>query len=136
MSNMIVIRKKEQYWNDFIVDGFNKGLSRDEIRDKLLDAFRKEVFEQMMWRLNVVDLSQAPQTGKNIEIVKSIAEQTRKRWGALIRMCDEHLKTLNLLKAEDLQEIFPEVGKEDDEDDGYEFEETEEETDEEDEQND
>lgn len=106
MSEMLVIRNKYQLWNDFIVPGIENGRKKNLIRAQLLDAIRKEVFDQMCWRLKVEDLSYAEHTPENEKIVESITKETKKKWRALIRMCDEHLVTLNLLSESDLEGLF------------------------------
>lgn len=119
MSEMLVIRNKYQLWNDFIVPGIENGRKKEMIRAQLLDAIRKEVFDQMCWRLKVEDLSYAEHTPENEKIVESITRETKKKWRALIRLCDEHLVTLNLLSESDLEGLFD--NSDEDEDDEEEF---------------
>lgn len=108
MSEMLVIRNKYQLWNDFIVPGIEKNRKKEMIRAQLLEAIRKEVFDQMCWRMKVGDLEEAAHTPENEKIVESIVRETKKKWRALIRMCDEHLVTLGLLSESDLEGLFSE----------------------------
>ena len=123
------IRNKYEFWNDFIVSGKENNLDNELIKAQILDAIRKEVFDQMCWRMKVSDLANAEHTPENERIVESITKETRKKWAALIRMCNERLATLNLLHESDLNDLFSDP--EEDEDEGYEFQEADEPKDEE-----
>lgn len=124
--DILRIRSKYELWNDFIVPGMKNRTDREVIRAQLKEAVRKEVFDQMCWRMKVTDLNDAPHTPENEQIAASIAKETKKKWRALIRMCDERLQTMRLISENDLENLFgePEDISEDD-DDGYEFEEAE-----------
>lgn len=122
--DILQIRSKYELWNDFIVPGMENRTDREVIRAQLKEAVRKEVFDQMCWRMKVTDLNDAPHTPENEQIAASIAKETKKKWAALIRMCDERLQTMHLISESDLENLFGEP-EDISEDDGYEFEEVE-----------
>ena len=107
MTEMTIIRSKYQLWNEFIVEGFKNGLKTEQIRENLIEAVRREVFGQMMNQMRVEDLMSARPTEKNMRIVKNISINTRKKWEALMEMCNSQLQTLNLVRMEDLQKVWP-----------------------------
>ena len=112
MTDILVIRSKKQLWDDFIVTGLQHHWPRERIKGNLIEAVRKEVFDQMMSRMKVEDIREAPQTPKNEEIVKNISIQTRKKWESLIRECNKWMQTKGLLEVDDLKLIWPEEGGE------------------------
>lgn len=118
MSDLLVIRSKAQLWNDIVMEGLKNGQDLKAIKANLLEAMRKEIFDQMMWRLHVDDIREAPQTEKNEKIVENITKQAMLKWKSLIRECNMYKETLNLITEEDLATIWDVL--EDDEDDGYE----------------
>ena len=118
MSDLLVIRSKAQLWNDIVIEGLKNGQDLKAIKANLLEAMRKEIFDQMMWRLHVDDIREAPQTEKNEKIVENITKQAMLKWKSLIRECNMYKETLNLITEEDLATIWDVL--EDDEDDGYE----------------
>ena len=73
------------------------------------------------------DLSNAEHTPENEKIVESITKETKKKWRALIRMCDEHLVTLNLLSESDLEGLFDHSEEDEEEEEFCEAEDPEEE---------
>lgn len=118
---MLRIRSKQELWNDFIVPGINGKTPRSTIRAQLLEAIRKEVFEQICWRTKTARPADAEHSPENEKIVASIAKETRKKWKALVQLCNERLATLNLIYEDDLAGLFDGENEADDEDEGYEF---------------
>ena len=106
MSDILQIRTKEQLFNDIVIEGLKEHVSRNDIRLALIDAMRKEIFGQMTWRMKVDDIKEAMQTPKNEEIVKNIAIQSRKKWAALLKMCNKYRETNGLIVEDDLEHIW------------------------------
>lgn len=106
MTDMLVIKTKEQLFEEIVVEGIREHVSGDDIRRALIEAMRKEIFGQMMLRMKVDDPRKALQTPANEEIVKNIAIQARKKWEALMKMCDKYRETMNLIKPDDLKDIW------------------------------
>lgn len=121
---MLQIRGWRQMWNDIMVKGTEEGLKSDQIKASLIEAFRKEIFGQMMFRLKVSDielLGKVPETPENRQIVENIYRESLKKWKALVKECRQHLQTMNLIREDDLTLWDKEEEQEDDEDGGYEF---------------
>lgn len=102
MTDVLTIRSWRNMWNDYIVEGLKKGARREEIRRNLIEAFRKEIFGQMMFRMKVDDLTKAPQTPKNIELVKNLTINEKNKWMVLVRECEKYPQTRDLIREEDL----------------------------------
>ena len=102
----LIIRSKDQLFEEFVVEALKEHVSTDDIRANLIEAMRKEVFGQMMWRMKVDDLRNAPKTPKNEEIVLKITEQARKKWHSLVKECNKWTETLNLISDDDLLKIW------------------------------
>ena len=106
MTDMLTIHSWRHMWDYYIVDGLRKGVKREEIRQNLIDAFRKEIFGQMMFRMKVDDLKQAQETPENVGIVTNIVVQARKKWVALIKMCNRYQETKDPIRESDLRGIW------------------------------
>lgn len=102
MTDMVQIRSWRQMWNDYIYEGVKQNLNRNTIRRNLVEAFRKELFDQMMFRTNVEDLSQAIQSPENEKLVTNLVENSRKKWWRLMEECQKHVETYNLILESDL----------------------------------
>ena len=103
MSEMIRIRSIKEYFQEFAVDGIGKGQPVDLVKEQILDAFRKEIFDQIMWKLKVDDISKAEETPENHTIVENIMKNSYKKWLGVIKLFNRYRETLNILKPEDLQ---------------------------------
>lgn len=121
MIEHIQIRNWRQMWNDYVYEGQKQGLKNGEIRRNLIEAFRKEIFDQIMFRAKVEDLEQLDHTEENDRIVHSIFREAMKKWKALVKECRGHLATAMLIREEDLTLFDREEEPEEDEDDGYEI---------------
>lgn len=103
MSEMIRIRRIQDYLEEFGNNGIGKGVPVSIVKEQILDAFRKEIFEQITWKLKIHDISEAQQTHENRKIVENIMKNTYKKWLGVIREFNKYRETLNMLKPEDLQ---------------------------------
>lgn len=102
MNNMVQVRGWKQMWNDYIVEGLSKGVKRETIRRNLVEAFRKEIFDQMMFRMNVEDLSQAIHSPENEQMVINLMKNEKKKWMRLVAECNRYRETYNLIIESDL----------------------------------
>jgi hypothetical protein len=107
MSDMVQIRGWRQMWNDYIAEGLNQGLKLPEIKRNLIEAFRKEIFGQIMFRAKVADLADIPHDLKHDEMMRSIFMQEQKKWKQLVAECRKHLATAMLIKEDDLTLFDP-----------------------------
>ena len=105
-EQIIPITTKDYLFKHYVVEGLKDHVSKNDIRLALIDVMRKEVFQQMMNRMKVTDPKLALKTPKNEEIVKNIAIQARNKWASLVRECNKWTETLNMLKEDDLKEIW------------------------------
>ena len=106
MSETVVIRSKNQLWNDFIIRGLQENVSKIDIQANLIDAMRKEIFGQMMLRMKVDDIRDAPQTPENEKIVLSISDQAHKKWVSLVKECRKYKETMDIIAEDDLTRIW------------------------------
>ena len=102
MAEMVQVRSWKHFWNDYIVEGLKNGAKPADIRRNVVDAFRREIFGQMMFRMNVDDLKKAEETPYNVRIVEKISINEKKKWDALVRHCKKYPETANLLQEGDL----------------------------------
>lgn len=119
MLDKLVIRSKDELFEQIVVEGLKANAGRDYMKNSLIDAMRKEFFDTLMFRLKVDDINDAPHTPKNREIVDKVIEQIIKKWRSLVKECNKWTQTLNLITEADINHIWDE--QEEDEDDGYEF---------------
>ena len=109
MADQVTVRRIADYWDEFIKDGLAKGLKKEDIRNKLVDAFRKEMFGLMTMRLKVEDLREAPQTEKNMRKIETVTRETFRKWNNLCALCRRFRETKDLIRPEDL--VWVEEGR-------------------------
>ena len=102
MSDMIRIRSIKNYLQEFGNDGIGKGLPVETVKNQIIDAFRKEIFDQITFKLRIADISQAEDNPKNREAVTNIMKNSYKKWLGVIREFNKYRETRNMLKPEDL----------------------------------
>lgn len=118
-ERIITVRSWKEMWNDYIYEGYKKGLKNPEIRKNLIEAFRKEIFDQIMDKANVRDIEEIEQTMANSDMVRNIFRNSYNKWKRLVAECRKSFKTATLIRENDLT-LFDK--KEDDEEE-YEDEE-------------
>lgn len=116
MENMVQIRSVKQYFNDFLVGGLknNPNPSASDIlmiKQQMLDAFRKEIFEQIAFKIGkeITDMNRDDLA--NLEPVQNILKNSFRKWRRMCMVCSEH-GLGNLFQLEDLRRVLDE--KEDD----------------------
>ena len=116
MENMVQIRSVKQYFNDFLVGGLknNPNPSTSDIlmiKQQILDAFRKEIFEQIAFKIGkeITDMNRDDLA--NMEPVQNILKNSFRKWRRMCMVCSEH-GLGNLFQLEDLRRVLDE--KEDD----------------------
>lgn len=123
MSEMIRIRSIKEYFNEFGVEMVGKGKPTDFVKAQIVDAFRREIFDQIFWKLKITDMSEAEQTPENERIVENIFRNSYKKWLGLIKLFDKYRETRGMLKPEDLnpfedEEEADDIQEEETEEDG------------------
>lgn len=112
MSDMVQIRSVKQYFNDFIVEGL-KGLKNIKERDlidikaQVLDAFRREIFGQIIFKIGPEAASMSKDDLAKIDTVNNILVQEFRKWKRLCILCSEH-GLGNFFQLEDLRQILEE----------------------------
>ena len=127
MSEMIRIRSIPDYLEEFGNNGVGKGVPVAQVKEQILDAFRKEMFDQICWKTKVENWADAPQTPENEKIVQNIFKQTYKKYLGVIKAFNMYKETFNMLKPDDLtllkeqQEMYDHYDGFDDEDEDQVF---------------
>ena len=114
-EELIRIRSVKEYWNEFIVANkmdFSSPMRRAQLKMQLLDAFRKEVFDQIMNKFgpSVLKLSRDDMAG--IEGVQNILKNEFRKWRRLCILCND-AGLVNWIVLEDLKKILEEEEAED-----------------------
>lgn len=105
VANRLVVRTKEQYWNDYIIRGLSRKQSKQMIRSSILDAFQKEIFGLICMRCKVGDWKDIEETPENKRIVENATKQAQNKWISLCIMCAQYKETRDLIKPNDIMEI-------------------------------
>lgn len=110
MGDFIQIRSVKQYFNDFIVEGLkhNEHPSTSDIvmiKQQILDAFRKEIFEQIADKIG----PEAKDMDKNdlatLEPVNNILKNSFRKWRRLCILCTEY-GLGQIFNLEDLRKVL------------------------------
>jgi len=115
MSEQIIIRSVKQYFNEFIYENrsvMNNPLDRARIKLQLLDAFRKEVFEQIILKLGPEAASISRDELAGIEFVSNILTNAFRKWRRLCMLATD-AGLVNWLSLDDLKQILEEDKAED-----------------------
>ena len=120
MAEMVRIRSVKQFFNTFIAEPAQKNgvqwLSRhsDEVKAQLIDAFRKEIFGQIVFKFGPRAKDMSRDELANLDGIQNILQQSFRKWRRLCILCGE--SGIPFISLEDLEEAL----KEDDADDSEE----------------
>lgn len=109
MSEMVQIRSVKQYFNEFIVSGL-KGLAKitqfdlARVKQQLLDAFRKELFDQLVFKYGAETLQKPKDEWAAMDGIQNILTNLFRKWRRLCILCSE--QGLNFLNLEDLRDVL------------------------------
>ena len=106
MARQVIIRSKDQYWHDYILEGITKKLPHERIKQNLLDAFQKEMFGQLVIHCNVGDVADVPDLSKRTIFATNLFKQTKNKWDSLCKMCSQYVETMHLITPSDIEEIL------------------------------
>jgi hypothetical protein len=101
-----VFPMSHQIFEDIVVSGIKEKASKEIIKNNLVEHFRKELFDQIMFRMGVDDIADAQRTPKNEKILGSLLANTIKRWKSLIKECNKYKESYNLISEHDLDGVF------------------------------
>lgn len=110
MSEMVRIRSVKQYFNDFIAENQNDlpdAMKRARIKMQLLDAFRREIFEQIVFRYGADVLKRSRDEMANMTEIQNILVQSFRKWRRLCMLCND-AGLVNWICLEDLRKVLDE----------------------------
>lgn len=105
MIRHVVIRSKDEYWRGYIVKGLAEKKSKEQIKQNLLDAFRKEIFDQIAMKTKTEDFDKVPETPEMKKAVENIAKQAQNKWISLCIQCARYKETHGLILPSDIESI-------------------------------
>ena len=102
MGRQVIIRTKEQFWKDYVLEGISKKLSKEQIKANLLNAFRGELFGQITMASPEGLINADDQTKRK---VSNIIKQSGNKWKSLCMECNKYRETRGMIKPSDVLEI-------------------------------
>jgi hypothetical protein len=91
------------YMQKYAIDGIGKGADREMIREQLLDAFRKEIFDTAMIMVNpMVFANDYEVTEKDRLKLDNIIKNANNKWKSLCKEFSKYKETCNLIYEDDL----------------------------------
>lgn len=118
--NIIRVRRVADYLEEFGNNGVGKGVPVETVRQQVLDAFRKEIFDQITSKLRIGDISEAKKTPENEKYVDNLMKNTYRKFLSVIREFNRYRETRGMLKPEDFKP-FDEEPEEETDDDSEEY---------------
>lgn len=112
MTEIIQVPSVKQYFNTYIVEPLKDKKNIQEldllkIKAQVLDAFKKELFGQIVFKLGPEAATMSRDELANIDKVHNILVQTFRKWKRLCILCSEH-GLGNYFQLEDLQRVLEE----------------------------
>lgn len=105
-AQMVPIRSVKSYIKDFGIEGLQKGAEPKFIKQQLLDSFQKEIFGQIMFRYNDVDilskLDDPDISDSTRQGIRNILDNANRKWR---RLCIEFPRfpgAYNLIQPDEL----------------------------------
>ena len=110
MNEMVPIRSVKHYFNEFIVQnlkGKEKIRSEDLtiIKSQILDAFRKEVFGQIIFKFGPECAEMSTEDLADLNGVQNILQQAFRKWRRFCMLCGEY-GLGSYFQLEDLKHIL------------------------------
>lgn len=102
--NGVFIPPISYYFKQYAVEGIGKGADKFMIKRQLIDAFRKEMFDQITFRTRKTsdDISKMKGDPEVLRITQGVVHNTMQRWRKLCEMFSHYVETSGLIKPEDL----------------------------------
>jgi hypothetical protein len=85
-----------------------KKFQRKDVKELLIDAFKKEVYQLAQLRTHTDDFWAIEETEDNRRILTNIMKDIRKKWNKLCHRCSLYKETAGLITDEDLTFEEPE----------------------------
>lgn len=109
-EQLIQIRSVKQYVKDFLqpnITALNSPMRRAQIKMQILDAFRKEVFEQIVGKFGADVLQKPRDEMAGLDGIQNILNNSFRKWRRLCILCNE-AGLINWLTLDDLKQILEE----------------------------
>lgn len=112
MAEMVTVRSVKNYFNEFIAAPVQKGgvewLRHNHlmVKEQLIEAFRKEIFGQIVFKLGPQAATISPDELTNREEIRNILQQAFRKWRRLCMLCGD--MGLHFLGVEDLEKVMEE----------------------------
>lgn len=112
MAEMVTVRSVKNYFNEFIVAPVQKmgveWLSRNYlmVKEQLIEAFRKEIFGQIIFKLGPQAATVSPEELTSTEEIRNILQQAFRKWRRLCMLCGD--LGIHFLGVEDLEKVMEE----------------------------
>lgn len=112
MNEMVRIRSVKQYFQDFLVEGL-KGKTKVQeidilpIKQQMLDAFRKEIFGQIVFKLGPEAATMSRDDLAKLDMVHNILVQSARKWRRICILCSE-AGLGNFFQLDDLRKVLEE----------------------------
>lgn len=116
MEQLIQIRSVKQYFKEFIEKNANELQSpvvKAQVKMQILDAFRREVFEQIADKIGPEAATMSRDELAKIETVHNILKNSFRKWRRLCMLSNE-CGLINWLCLEDLKKILEDDEKPED----------------------
>ena len=117
MNEMVQIRSVKQYFQDFIVEPLKDKKSIQEInlipiKQQMLDAFRKEIFGQIVFKLGPEAATMSRDDLAKLDMVNNILVQSARKWRRICILCSE-AGLGNYFQLEDLRKALEDEEEDD-----------------------
>jgi len=123
MNEMVQIRSVKQYFNEFIVEPLKEKSKVNQvdlipIKQAILDAFRKEIFGQVVFKLGPESKTMSRDDIAKLEPVQNILQQAFRKWRRFCVVCSEN-GLGNFFQLEDLRDSLNDEKEDDPEETWY-----------------
>lgn len=109
MNEGIPILSVNGYMKKYAVDGIGKGADRWQVKRQMLDEFRREIFNQAVFRVGAKVFSDSWEgDDEDRRKLENILDNANKKWKSLCREFAKYRETCGLLEEKDLQEYLNE----------------------------
>lgn len=112
MNEMVQVPSVKQYFNTYIVEPLKDKKNIQEldllkVKAQVLDAFKKELFGQIVFKLGPEAATMSRDELAKIDAIHNILVQTFRKWKRLCILCSEQ-GLGNYFQLEDLQKVLEE----------------------------
>ena len=109
-TEMVQIRSVKQYFKDFVQENakiIDNPMRRAQIKLQILDSFRREIFEQIVFSLKLDPGTMDLDAIAELDTVRNILHNSFRKWKRLCMICND-AGLVNWLAIEDLKQVLEE----------------------------